>query len=165
MEAQNLTTGPQGSPSPVQLWEQRWEIRMAEGEIFHSNLSGLSQILCPQRVSLPPSNILDDLPDWAIQLSMNFVPCRPGYALAKSKGHLRTWPKWSSQELAMNWTKCSYLHRTACQKRSHLNVWSWGHGGWGTWYLDMGGISPRDEVERSFSAAKYKKISEFWFLS
>lgn len=35
----------------------------------------------------------------------------------------------------------------------------------GAWYLDMRGISPRGEVECSFSAAKYKKISEFWFLS
>ena len=132
-----------------------------KGDISQWSLRVEPGFMPPQSFSTPIQ-----YPGWSswlsYQVSMNFLSCRPGCALATSKGHLRTWSERSSQELAMKWTKYSYLHRRACQKRSHLNVWSWGRGGWGTWYLDMGGISPRGEVEGSFSAAKYKKV--FWVL-
>ena len=159
---QSLTTVPREVPLLCSFENNSEKFEWQKGrDISQWSLRVEPGFMPPQSFSTPIQ-----YPGWSswlsYQVSMNFLSCRPGCALATSKGHLRTWSERSSQELAMKWTKYSYLHRRACQKRSHLNVWSWGRGGWGTWYLDMGGISPRGEVEGSFSAAKYKKI--FWVL-
>ena len=161
VEAESYPLDPGKSLSRAALRTTLRNVNGKNGDISQWSLRVEPGFMPPQSFSTPIQH-----PGWSswlsYQLSMNFLSCRPGCALAKSKGHLRTWSERSSQELAMKWTKYSYFYRRACQKRSHLNVWSWGHGGWGTWYLDMGRISPRGEVEGSFSAAKYKKI--FWVL-
>lgn len=85
MEAQNLTTGPQGSPSPcAALRTTLRNLNGRRGDISQQSLRVGARFYAP-REFLYPIQYPDDLPDWAIQLSMNFVPCRPGYALAKSK--------------------------------------------------------------------------------
>lgn len=83
-----------GSPLPCSFENNSEKFEWQKGRYFTA-ISQVELLLCPQRVSLPPSR------SWMIFLTglsnyqWNFVPCRPGYALAKSKGHLRTWPKWS----------------------------------------------------------------------